>query len=127
MTTPPPAEHPPNRPWVELNIIRVRSGYSLRTLATASGYTKNFLHMCEQGQRSPSPETVHTLAAILRVPFPMLLPHEHPIDPVEFEAQVDRLDGPSSEPTVAPAVPVARRRGRRREPDSAAAEKVTAA
>lgn len=108
---------PPPVPWTELRVIREKDGFSLRQLAKVSGYTSNYLSLCELGQRTPSEETIKTLAAVLRVPFSMLKPHgPSPLDPDEFAAQVDKLDrAPIDKDSITPpAVPKHGRRGRRR-------------
>lgn len=88
-----PKSTSPPVPWTELAIIAERDGYSLYQLAAVSGYTAAHLSACVNGKRSPSAETIHKLATVLRVPFSMLKPHgPHDLDPVEFRDQVDALE-----------------------------------
>jgi transcriptional regulator with XRE-family HTH domain len=108
---------PPPVPWTELRVIREKDGFSLRQLAEISGYTANYLSLCENGERRPSEETIKTLAEVLRVPFSMLKPHgPHDLDPVEFSAMVDKLGRPAVDLSAieAPTPPKHGRRGRRR-------------
>lgn len=87
-----PKPTPPPIPWTELRIIAEKDGYSLYQLASVSGYTAAHLSACVNGTRSPSVETIHKLATVLRVPFSMLKPHgPHDLDPDEFRDQVDAL------------------------------------
>lgn len=87
-----PKPTPPPVRWTELAIIAEKDGYSLYQLAAVSGYTVAHLSACVNGKRSPSAETIHKLATVLRVPFSMLKPHgPHDLDPDEFRTEVDAL------------------------------------
>ncbi len=69
-----PDTSPPHRPWVELETIRRKDGYSRRGLAEVAGMNEETIRLYELGQRQPKESTVRKLADVLRVPYSVLEP-----------------------------------------------------
>lgn len=65
---------PPTRygPWQELQLLRHRTGYTLRQLAKDSGLLPSQLSMLENGHRWPTPPVIKKLSVALSVPYTML-------------------------------------------------------
>jgi DNA-binding XRE family transcriptional regulator len=64
----------PYRPWVELEAIRTKDGYSRAALAKVAGISEEAIRLYEVGQRQPKETTVRKLADVLRVPYSVLEP-----------------------------------------------------
>lgn len=54
---------------VNLRIIRQRSGYSMRGLATAAGVSATTINRLEDGKQAGRPGTIRQIAAALDVPI----------------------------------------------------------
>ena len=56
-----------------LRALRERSGFSVTSLASASGIKQSHLSNIEAGRRKASPEVTRALAAALKVELPAIL------------------------------------------------------
>lgn len=61
-------------PWRELQVLRVKDGYSLTALGDAAGLSTSYLSILESGQRYPNPSIIRLLADVLNVPYSVLEP-----------------------------------------------------
>lgn len=85
--TPPPQ----TRPWVELETIRTKDGYSRAALAAVAGMSEETIRLYEVGQRRPKETTIRKLADVLRVPYSVLEPGNPSVnDKTTYSTLVDR-------------------------------------
>lgn len=61
--------------WVELRILKERTGFTSAELARQASVGKGYLWQLENGQRWPSATVTKKLAEALRVPYTVLERH----------------------------------------------------
>lgn len=87
----PDTPSPQPRPWVELETIRTKDGYSRRALAKVAGMSEEAIRLYEVGERNPKESTIRRLANVLRVPYSVLEPgNPSANDHTAYSTLVDR-------------------------------------